>query len=230
MSASMLVRPKVAGIGAIGFAACVLTINIIENVATGRPDPGVDPAEVVAWAAGAQAHLWANMILIPISGLLLLAFVAGIISILRRAGGDETPAIVGGIGFAMIFGTLSTAFAADAVVISRADTLSLELVGALTDITLVLFILNWSSIALTLWALSRASWAAGLIPRWLERLTLAGAAMLALGSTQGVLALRGTLPPLLIGLGGFLIWLLFLIVVGIRTIRFDPGAAVGQRR
>jgi hypothetical protein len=82
-----------------------------------------------------------------------------------------------------------------------------------------------AGVALTLWALSRAAFAVGLIPRWLERLTLVGVVALWLGSTQAVSALRGTLPPLLVGLVGFGIWLLFLIVAGVRGLRSDASAS-----
>lgn len=228
MAVSPQVRSKMVGVGALGFVVCVLVINIVENAVTARPAPGVGADEVLAWAANAEAHLWAITILLPVSMFFLFAFVIGLASRLRSTGRDTTMAIVGGIGVAALFGTLSAAMASDAVLISRADELSLEMVGVLSDFTTVLFIMNWVVIALTMWALSRASWSVGLIPRWLERLTLVGAVALWFGSTQAVAALRGTLPPLLVGLIGFGIWMLFLIVAGVRGVRGDTSAPTGS--
>jgi hypothetical protein len=94
-------------------------------------------------------------------------------------------------------------------------------VQLLNDFTIVLFTMNWVVVGLTMWWLSRAAWVAGLISPWLERLTLVGAAALGIGATQSVSALRGTLLPLAIGLLGFAVWLLFLIVVGVRVLRAD---------
>jgi hypothetical protein len=154
----------------------------------------------------------------------LIALVIGLASRLHSIGEDTTMAIVGGFGAAMMFGGLSTAFAADAVLISRADELSLEMVGVLTDLTTALFIMNWVVLAVTVWALSRAAWTLGLVPRWLERLTLVGAVALSLGSMVSIAALRGTLPPLLVGLFGWAIWVLFLVVVGVRGLKDDTSA------
>jgi hypothetical protein len=225
MDVSPQVRSKMVGVGALGFAGCVLATNIVENAVASRPDPGVAAVEVRAWAIDAEIHLWVSTIVLPVSIFFLFAFVVGLASRLRRSGRDSTMAIVGGIGAAALFGTISAAIASDAVLISRADELSLEMVAVLNDFTTVLFILNWAGVALTLWALSRAAFAVGLIPRWLERLTLVGVVALWLGSTQAVSALRGTLPPLLVGLVGFGIWLLFLIVAGVRGLRSDASAS-----
>jgi hypothetical protein len=137
-------------------------------------------------------------------------------------------AIVGGLGAAMMFGGLSTAFAADAVLISRAEELSLEMVGVLTDVTTALFVMNWVVLAITVWALSRAAWALGLIPRWLERLTVVGAVALSLGSMASIAALRGTLAPMAVGLLGWAIWVLFLVVVGVRGLKDDTSAVTGS--
>jgi hypothetical protein len=219
------VRSKMVGVGALGFASCVLGINLVENVVASRPDPGGGAEEVLAWAIDAEVHLWVSTILLPVSIFFLFAFVVGLAWRLRSAGRDSTMAIVGGIGATGLFGTLSAAIASDAVLISRAEDLSLEMVAVLNDFTTVLFILNWAVLALTFWALSRAAWTVGLIPRWLERVSLVGAAALWLGSTQAVSALRGTLPPLLVGLLGFGIWLLFLIVAGVRGLRSDTSAS-----
>lgn len=227
MAVSPQVRSKMMGVGALGFAVCIVTNNIIENAVTGRPEPGVGDDEVLAWALDAGPHLWSSTISFPLSMVFLFAFVVGLASRLRSAGEDTTMAFVGGLGVAMMFGGLSTAFAADAVLISRADELSLEMVGVLTDLTTALFIMNWVVLALTLWALSRAAWTLRLIPGWLERLTLAGAVALAFGSMVTIAALRGTLLPLLVGLFGWAVWVLFLVVVGIRGLKDDTSTAIG---
>jgi hypothetical protein len=225
MAVNSQVRSKMMGVGALGFAVCIVTNNIIENAVTGRPEPGAGDDEVLAWARDAEPFLWSGTISMPLSMVFLFAFVIGLASRLRSTGEDTTMAIVGGLGAAMMFGGLSTAFASDAVLVSRADELSLEMVGVLTDLTTALFIMNWVVLAITLWALSRAAWTLGLIPRWLERLTLVGAVALSLGSMFTIAALRGTLLPLLVGLLGWAVWVLFLVVVGVRGLKGDTSAA-----
>jgi hypothetical protein len=228
MAVSSQVRSKLVGVGALGFAVLIVTNNIVENAVTGRPEPGVTDDEVLAWALDAEPFLWSSTISFPLSMVFLIALVIGLASRLRSTGEDTTMAMVGGLGAAMMFGGLSTAFAADAVLISRADELSLEMVGVLTDLTTALFIMNWVVLAVTVWALSRAAWTLGLIPRWLERLTLVGAVALSLGSMVSIAALRGTLPPLLVGLFGWAIWVLFLVVVGVRGLKDDTSAVTGS--
>ncbi len=82
------------------------------------------------------------------------------------------------------------------------------------------------STALALYGLSRAAVATGLLPRWLDRLSLVGAALLIAGSVQSAVVLEGTVEGLLLGLVGFAIWLLFLAIAGFRLARAEVSAPV----
>ena len=125
------------------------------------------------------------------------------------------------LGSAMTMGTLSAAIAADAVLISSIDALSVDAVEVLSGFTTALFLLNWVALAVTLFGLSRTTLDLGVGPLWIDRLSIAGSGLLVAGSMQSALALDGVLQGLLLGLAGFAIWLLFLLVTGIRLVRTD---------
>lgn len=210
---------QMAGWGALGFASCVTTINIVENVVTGRPDPSADPVQIADWANGADAHLWVSTALFPLAGIPLAMLVVGILRLVRSAGLDTSPVLFGALGTAMMMGTLSTAIVADAVLITYVDDLSLEMVQVLSGLSVAVFVFNWAPLALALYGLSRAAASIGLLPGWLNRITLIGAALLVAGSTQAALPLDGTIPGLLLGLAGFVTWLIFLIAIGTQLVR-----------
>lgn len=217
-------RTTIAGWSALAFVACVATINIIENVGTARPDPTAGAADIAEWAEGADAYLWATTVFVPIAWVLLAVLVATVWSHAVADGIDTFHALLGAIGAAMTMGTLSAAVAADAVVISSVDRLGLDVVDALSRLATVLFLFNWVALAVALYGLSRTTVALQWTPRWLDRLSVGGAVALVIGAVQPGLVLNDVLPGLLIGLVGFLAWLVYLGSTGFRLVSL-PGRA-----
>ena len=208
-----------AGWAAVAFVAAVLTINVVENVVTARPDPGVPVDEVVSWAVDAGPHLWSSTLLVPVAWVLLAIVVVAVWDRARSVeGGAFFPALAA-IGSAMTMGTLSAAIAADAVLISRVGELSPSAIEVLSGLATALFVMNWAALAVALFGLSRTVWRLGMIRPWLGRTSLVGSGLLLVGAVQTAPAFEGVLVGLLVGLAGFVIWLLFLVVVGIRLIR-----------
>ena len=111
--------------------------------------------------------------------------------------------------------------AADAVLISSVEVLSADAVEVLSGVATALFLLNWAALAVTLFGLSRTVLELRLAPRWTDRVSIAGSGLLLVGSMQSAAALDGVLPGLLLGFAGFAIWILFLLVTGIRLVRTD---------
>jgi hypothetical protein len=208
-----------AGWAAVGFVAAVASINVVENVGTGRPDPGAAAGEVARWAADAGPYLWASTILVPVAWVLLAIVTVTVWQRARSAGNTMFSPTLAVLGSVMTMGTLSAAIAADAVLISSIDDLSLGLVGVLSGFVTALFLLNWAALAVTLFGLSRTMLELQLAPRWLGRVGVAGAGLLLVGSTQTAPVLDGNLPGVVLGLAGFAIWLFFLLAVGIRLVR-----------
>lgn len=212
-------RQRVAGWSALGFAVSIIAINLIENMGTSRPDPAASPEEVAAWAINGDLYLWSTTLLVPISWVLLIVVAASVWTWARSAGIDLLSPTVGVLGSAMTMGTLSAAIATDAALITSVEGMSLDLVELATGFTTVLFIVNWAALALALYGLSRATTALGLTPKWLDRLTLAGAFLLVIGSTQSGPVLHGFLPGVLLGFAGFVVWLTYLAVLGVQLLR-----------
>jgi len=212
---------RIVGWAAIGFVAAVVTLNVVENVGTGRPDPGAAAGEVARWATGAAPYLWTSTLLVPVAWVLLSLVTVTTWEKARDAGSGMFAPMLAVLGTAMTMGTLSGAIAADAVLISSIDVLSEDTVAVVSGVATALFLLNWVALAVTLFGLSRTMLDLGVAPRWTDRPTLAGSGLLVVGSTQSAAALDGVLPGLLFGLAGFAIWLLFLLVVGVRLVRAE---------
>jgi hypothetical protein len=215
---------RVAGWAAIGFAMAVLALNLIENVGTGRPDPGSAADEVARWAVGASPYLWASTILVPAAWVLLVLVTVTTWDEARSTGRSMLSPMLAVVGSAMTMGTLSAAIAADAVLISSVEVLSADAVEVLSGVATVLFLLNWAALSVTLFGLSRTMLDLRVAPRWTNRVSAAGSALLLAGSAQSAAALDGVLPGLLLGLAGFAIWILFLLVIGVRLVRAERTA------
>ena len=87
--------------------------------------------------------------------------------------------------------------------------------GRISGLATALFLLNWAALAVTLFGLSRTMLNLGVAPRWTDRPSIAGSGLLMAGAMQSAAALDAVRPGLLLGLTGFAIWLLFLLVTGI---------------
>jgi hypothetical protein len=218
-------RTTTAGWSALAFVASVVGLNIVENVGTRRPDPTASADEIAEWAVDADAYLWATTLLVPMAWVFLTIFAATLWAEARARGLDPFDPLLGALGAAMTMGTLSAAVAADAVMIATVDRLGIDVIEALSRFASVLFLFNWVALAIALYGLSRTTVAFGLTPRWLDRLSLAGSVALLIGALQSGLILNDVLPGILIGLAGFLAWLLYLSVTGLRLTRpFDQVA------
>jgi hypothetical protein len=218
-------QERTAGWAAIGFALIVATINVVENVGSGRPEPGASPEAVARWAGDAEPYLWASTILVPLAWILLVTVCVIAWDRTRVSGQSMTFPTLAVLGSAMTMGTLSAAIAADAVLISSADTLGTESIQVLSGLGTALFLLNWAALAVTMFGLGQTMTGIGVAPPWLGRLARIGSAMLLIGAVQTTPALEGILPGLLIGFGGFVLWLVFLLVTGVRLVR---GNRVGH--
>lgn len=123
------------------------------------------------------------------------------------------------IVIAVLFGILNvlqvTMVATRGVLAHQPDTLLV--LWALHN---AVFTINLIALAGALLGLSRAAVLAHLIPRWLARTSLAGAALLALASAPAVAQVQGS-KLLTAGLAGFLVWLVFLLTAAIRLLRGD---------
>ena len=104
----------------------------------------------------------------------------------------------------------------------RRSRLAIGAIQALWALHNSIFTILDLSIAVALLGLSRATTAAGMTPKAFARLAPIGAAMLLVGTIAGPAIAVGHAMALFAVTGlGFLIWLAFLIVTGIRLVRAE---------
>ncbi|MGH9086629.1 MAG: hypothetical protein ACRDYZ_00685 [Acidimicrobiales bacterium] len=107
------------------------------------------------------------------------------------------------------------------------------LVRTLWTLHNAVFTLNLLAVGGALLGLGRAAALSGLVPRWLGRLSVAGAALLAIAAAPAVAEVHGS-KLLAVGLVGFVCWLTLLAVSSARLLRegseapAQPGRAVND--
>lgn len=89
-----------------------------------------------------------------------------------------------------------------------------------------LFTLNLAAVGLMLLGLSRAAALSRIIPRWLGRVNVVGATLLAIAALPIVAQVHGS-NLLAIGAIGFITWMLFLLLAGIGLIRLGGSGKAG---
>lgn len=208
---------RIAGIGGLCFAATLLADNIIRARA-----PGLDaaPAQVTDYFLDNRVAAVVPLGLFPVGLLALLPFIAGVWT---RARQEETLwwwASTGALGAAAIVALFGMVNITEIVLTAKAAQLAASpaVVQALWTLRGAAFGLDLAAIAVALIGLSRAAASLSLIPAWLAVAALPGAACLIIASIFTV-ALADGGPWLAVGLAGFIVWLVFLVVASISLLR-----------
>jgi hypothetical protein len=207
---------RLAGTGGLVFAATVLLQNVIR--ASG-PSFTASPAAVTAYFVDHRAAGLIPLGLFPIEMIALFCFTAGIWVHARHLR-DRWCASVGILGVVTIAGLFAMVNIIEIVIAAQGRELlsSPETVRALWAIHAGAFGLDLTAIAVALVGLSRAARTAGLIPRWLAVLALPAAACLVVSSIFTVAIVNGG-SWLYLGLVGFAVWGVFLVVAGSSLLR-----------
>ena len=212
---------RAAGWGALTFAVTVIAQNLIR----GATAPGNDasPAEVLSHYSGHGAVSYVLAATYVVSGIGMAVFLGGVTRPLL-AGGRPGWAVTGVVGATCIMAVFALVVAAEQALTLAAhmDTPSIGAIQALWALHNSIFTILDLSIAVALLGLSRATTAAGMTPKAFARLAPIGAAMLLVGTIAGPAIAVGHAMALFAVTGvGFLIWLAFLIVTGIRLVRAE---------
>ena len=217
------IRARLAGLGAIAFAAVV----VIQNLVRGSSAPANDASasEVLAHYADHRATTYVLIATFVLSGLGLAVFVGGAMRRLLQSSrpGWAITGAVGAVGIMTMF----------AVVVAGEQALSVVATGDHPDVGAIealwafhnsAFTVLDLSIAIALVGLSRAGVAAGLTPRAFETLAPIGAGLLILAAAFGPAIAAGEAMPVFgLALAGFVTWLAFLVSTGLRLIASDRG-------
>lgn len=207
---------RLAGTGGLVFAATLVADNIIRASA-----PGFDaaPAQVSPYFLDHRAAALVPLGLFPVGLLALFPFAAGLWA---RARQEESRwwASAGVLGAATIAALFAIVNITEIVLTAKAAQLasSPAVVQALWTLRAAAFGLDLAAIAVALIGLSRAAAAMRLIPSWLALTAWPGAACLLTAATFTV-ALADGGPWLAVGLGGFIVWVVFVITASVSLLR-----------
>lgn len=214
---------RVGGLAALGFAALVMVVNIILGTA-GMPQPGATPGEVREFFAASGTGVTVSTALAPIAWILLPVFAAGVAAAARRRSlgqGDAWPLV--GLGAAIMQNCLFGGVVATQAVLN-AGGLSAEVEWGIWQLHTALFSLNAVSLAIIMASLSLAGVRTGLIRRWHATLGFASAAVMTLVSVTTPLHMDGG-PLGMLGLAGFLAWVVWLTAYGAALLRAATDTA-----
>jgi hypothetical protein len=208
---------RVSGAGGLLFVLMLIVDNVIR---AGAPDFGASGTALTAYI---QDHGFAWMLpvaLFPFGMVGLFAFVTGISSLAREDERSRWWAQAGALGVAAIAALFAVVNLIEAAMVATVHQVapSPDIVTALWAVDGSAFGLNLAAIGVALLALSRAARASGLIPRWLAGLAVPGAACLFVASVFAIGIAEGA-AWLFVGLVGFLVWALFVLVSGVSLVR-----------
>jgi hypothetical protein len=212
---------RVGGLAALGFAGLVLVVNVLLGTA-GMPQPGATPVEVREFFAASGTGVTVSTALAPIAWILLPVFAAGVAAAARRrsvAQGDAWPLV--GLGAAIMQNCLFGGVVATQAVLS-AGGLSADVEWGIWQLHTALFSLNAVSLAIIMASLSLAGVRTGLIRCWHATLGFVSAAVMTVVSVTTPIHMDGG-PLGLLGLAGFLAWVVWLAAYGVVLLRAAKG-------
>src|SRR3954454_10922305 len=213
------ITTRAAGWGALTFAVTVIAQNLIRGASA--PANGASAREVLTHYSHHEATMFVLIGTYVVSGLGMAVFLGGAMQRLL-AGARRGWALTGLVGATCIMTMFALVVAAEqalnvAAHMDRPDLGAIQALWALHNSVFTVLVL---SIAVALFGLSRAGIAEGMTPTAFARLAPIGAGMLLVGTLAGPAIAAGHAMVLFAVTGlGFLVWLAFLIVTGVRMVR-----------
>jgi hypothetical protein len=219
MSGTADLGTRAAGWGALIFAVVVIVQNLIRGASA--PGNGASAAQVLSAYSSDGAVPFVLAATYVVSGVGMALFLGGVTRTLLATarGGWAITGLVGALGIVTVF-TLVVAADQALSVAAHTDRPQLGAIQALWALHNSIFSVLDLFIAVALLGLSRAAVAAGLTPHAFIWLAPVGAVLLAIGVIAGPAIAGGDALGLFGAAGlGFLVWLAFLLVTGLRLVR-----------
>lgn len=211
--------PLLAGAGGLVFVVLVIAQNILRGAT--QPANDATTGDILSFFADKAWVTHVGAVAFVLSAPALFVFAAGLVQITRVADPASAPwgylGLMGVALLATLFGSLN---AIQISLVAGADDLvgNDALIHALWNLHNAIFVVNQLAIGLALLGLGNAARIGRLTRRWVDLAVLAGAGLLAVSSMPGAAILGGS-PVILLGLAGFLCWLLFVATVSARLLR-----------
>ncbi|GAB2983325.1 hypothetical protein [Saccharothrix stipae] len=208
---------RIAGFAGLGFATLIVLANAI-MVPTGPPRTGA--TDVVAYFSTHQAIVGLSSALTPTAWALSTLFAAGAVVASRQSDRDrgEAWSLVGFAGVVLQNGTFAAVIALRLALPPTTRTAP-DATGALWSLHDALFTLNGVFLAMALVGLSISGRHANLIARWHATLGHLAATLLFTSATLTPLITAEPGPLALLGLGGWLLWVAWIVLYATTLIR-----------
>ncbi|MFD4671286.1 hypothetical protein ACFWNN_16235 [Lentzea sp. NPDC058450] len=197
--------PRLAGVAGIAFAGAIVLANVV-LVPAGLPATGAAPADVIAFFSGDGTALAVASALMPTAWVAAVVFGAGVV--VRERNGWA----VAGFAGLVLQNAAFTGVAALRLALPEAGPAVAPAFWALHD---ALFTLNGVFLALALAGLTACT---TVLPGWQTWLGYAAAALLFVSATLTPWVVAGG-PLTLLGLTGWLLWVVWLVAYGIALLR-----------
>jgi hypothetical protein len=216
----LVATDRIAGVGALLFAAIVVVQNAIRASA---PAFGSAATAVTDYFDHHRVAALVPLGLFPLGMIAILSFAAGVRSRAHEPAARwwadvGSLAAVAVAGLFAVVNLVEITIAADGSDLASAP----RVVSALWALHGAAFALNLAAIAVALLGLSRAALAAGLIPSWLGVLSLPAAACLCCAAAGNVAIAEGS-RWLYVAFPGFAVWTIFLLAAGAALVRSRAG-------
>jgi hypothetical protein len=192
---------RTAAIAGLAFTALYLLHRLLQG--TG-PDSS-SAAAVAGYNVARRGALLAGEVAVGLALLAFIAFLAGLVPVIWRAG-QETLAVAVGISGGVFVAMGFVSNGAETALIGVADSNQPAAVLALNELQGRTPIV-WTITALVT-ALSLAIWRSGLVGRWLGVAGLVAAAVFLLGSVFSIVGRTPEGGSSLVGVGLFIVWML----------------------
>lgn len=209
---------RLAGFAGLAFVVGVVVQNGV--LLAGNPMPDAPLADVVDFYRTGEGRISAAVGLVALNIVFLLCFASGVA---ERISSIPRARIAGRAGFGaavLLGGAFLTTTALQAVLTTRIDELAeAGLVQVVWDLHGAAFTMSATGLAAVLLFFAAGSLlGADLVPRWTAVLALVGTGLLLAAGLLAAPTVDGG-PGLFLQLGGFVTWLVFLVVASVRLLR-----------
>jgi hypothetical protein len=211
---------RIVGVVALAYAASMIVQNAVFAV-TGAPDYSAPLGVVLTYHAENQGALAVTSGLEAVNMVLLLVFVTALHGLVQRRGGAGADWSRLALAAGAVCSTLFALFIAThiAVVVAASSLAEPNPAFALMwQLHAAVFALALPALGATFIGAALATHASGLIRQWQRLFGMVGGSLLILAGTAN-LAIAGGSPLIFVGVLGYFLWFIWLVVIGIRLIR-----------
>ena len=204
---------RMAGVSALAFAGGVVVANA---VIAGGPMADWQASEAAAWFAANGTRLSVANAMIALTLPALIAFSTAMLELARGSHRARLWTVFGALGAASMVGVFAAVVGGNIAAVHLAGDVALFEVA--WRLHFAAFAINMTALGIAFFGFNLGAHAAGLIPSWQRTMGVIGALLLLGTGFANTTVAGGSLAAAPGGIG-FLLWLVWLIVTGIRLVR-----------